>query len=353
MQGDTVRQGRVEMGFFKRKPAPDSMHPIARFWQWWTSVGATRFNAAVTTGQWGDLPYEMSEQLAAVHPNLAWDTGPGRASRTLLTVSSEGDAALRRIAEQWLRAAPTPDESWEYAAARQPAAGVLDSAIEIDGHRLHLGDVRFGVTEDSGRERLDISVHHPLFAEMTGDGPLRVSFLLLDWILGEDGVERWVGAVETSHNGEPANATASDLTAAVTAMAAQAQTDKWVLMEGTTDSGERILVNARRPLRWIDYPIFDLHTEVRLTYDDQRDDGLPTLESLNLLRGIEDDISAALGTRGILVAHETAAGTRLLHYYSDSEDQNGRDAIETAVRVAGGAARHDPDPGWNQVRRFS
>jgi hypothetical protein len=342
-----------EMGFFKRKVAPAPAHPISRFWQWWASEGAARFDSAVDTGQWGDLPDVMSAQLAAIHPSLAWDTGPGRTARSHLAVSSEGDPALRRIAEQWLRAAPPTDKSWEFAAARQPVSGVVNKEIEIDGCRLCLGDARFRITADPEEDRLDIVVHHPLFAEMPESGPLRVSFLLLDWVLGEDGVERWVGAIGTTDVGETATATASDLAAAVNEMAARAQPETWVVMEGTTRGGDRIIVSARRPLRWIDHPVFDLHSEVRLAYEDKRDDGLPTGASLDLLRGIEDDISTALGIRGILVAHETAVGTRQLHYYSDSEDQNGRDAIETAARVVGGVTRHNPDPGWKRVSQFA
>ena len=187
---------------------------------------------------------------------------------------------------------------------------------------------------------------------MTDKSPLRVSFLVLDWVLGEDGVERWVGDVETTGIGGTATASASDLEAAVNEMAAQARPEKWVLMAGTTRGGERIVVSARRPLHWLDHPIFDLHTEVRLAYEDKREDGLPTVASLDLLRGIEDDISAALGIRGSWLPTRVA-GTRLLHYYSDSEDQNGRDTIETAARVAGGVTRHDADPGWKQVRQFN
>jgi len=329
------------------------MHPIAGFWQWWVSGGADRFSAAVDAGQWGELPDEMSAQVAAVHPGLAWDTGRGRTARSLLTVSSEGDPALRRIAEQWLRAAPDADASWEFAAARQPSSDAVDSFIEIDGHGLHLGDARFRIAEDFDRERLDLAVHHPLFADMPEGMPLRVSFLLLDWILGEDGVERWVGAVDIADLGETATATAADLTASVKAMDAQSQPDRWSLLEGSTRHGKRSIVTARRPLRWIDYPIFDLHTEVWLAFRDKRDDGLPTSRSLDLLREIEDDITAALGFRGILVAHETAAGRRVLHYYSDSEDQNGRDALETAARKADGSVKHDSDPGWKRVRHFS
>ena len=341
------------MGFFKRKAAPPAVHPITGFWQWWASKGGARFDTAVTTGQWGNLPNEMSLQLAAVHPSLAWDTGPGRAARSLLAVSSEGDAALRRIAEQWLRAAPAPNGSWEFAAARQPVSGVVENIIEVDGHSLHLGDVRFRITEDPERELLDIAVHHPLFVQMPGQGPLQVSFLLLDWLLGEDGVERWVGAIDTTSAGETTRATAADLKAAVNAMATQIQSDKWAVMVGQNSSGERMIVSARRPLRWIDHPLFDLHTEIHLAYEDKRDDGLPATASLEALRGIEDDVSTAVGIRGLLVAHETAAGVRTLHFYSDSEDQNGRDAIDIAAHAAGGTTQHNIDPGWTQVRQFS
>ncbi|MCQ2001102.1 DUF695 domain-containing protein [Arthrobacter zhaoxinii] len=295
----------------------------------------------------------MGERLAAVHPDLAWDTGAGRRARHLLAVSSDGDAVLRRIAEQWLRAAPAADDAWEYAAARQPVPGVSGQALMIDGYRLDAGDVRFRISEDPGGQRLNLEVHHPVFPDLPEGVPLQVSFLILDWILGEDGVERWVGAVDTSTNGATATATVSDLAAAAKALADRERGGTWVLMEAVTPAGERVMAKARRPLRWIDYPMFDLHTEVRLTYSDYQDDGLPTQASLDLLRRAEDGISAALGTRGILVAQETAAGTRVLHYYSDSEDQNSGAVIETAARAAGGDTRHLPDPGWKHMRKFS
>lgn len=341
------------MGFFKRRSAVAAVHPVTGFWQWWTSYGAAAFDAALTTGQWGNLPDEMSAQLAAVHPGLAWDTGPGRTARNLLTVSPEGDAALRRLAEQWLRAAPAAGASWEFAAARQPVRDVIDNTIEVDGHSLHLGDARFSIVEDSEREVLDIAVYHPLFSTMSGQGPLQVSFLLLDWLLGEDGVERCVGAIDATDSCDAARATAADLMAAVSALEAQQQSDIWVVMEGRNTSGERLIVSALRPLRWIDHPLFDLLSAVQLPYLNKRDDGLPTAASLDALRRIEDDISAALGIRGLLVAHETAGGVRTLYYYSDSEDQNGRDVIDIAAHIAGGTTQHSVDPGWTQVRPFS
>ena len=124
-------------------------------------------------------------------------------------------------------------------------------------------------------------------------------------------------------------------------------------MEGSTPDGRVIMVLARRPLRWIDFPLFDLHTEVRLDYDDAEASGLPTPASLEVLREKEARISAAFGTRAILVARVSTAGTRVLHYYSDSADPHGRTAIEAAASAAAGSVRHDRDPGWTQVGQFS
>ena len=341
------------MGIFRRKVTPAPVHPISAFWEWWTAEGRDRFGTAVQTGEWDDLPSVMTQQLAKVHPDLAWDTGRGHRSDHLLVVSAEGDAALRRVAEQWLRAAPSADEVWDFASARQPVPGVIENVLDVDGTKFPLRDIRFGLSVDDQRESIDVEVYHPLFGQMPGNEPLRVSFLFLDWLLGEDGVERWVGAINTTTSADVATASATDLVEAINRMTAQAQPDNWALLQGTTPAGERMVVLARRPLRWIDYPVFDLHTEVSLGYADQRDDGLPTETALNRLRQIEDNITAALGPRGILVAHETAAGTRVLHYYTDSDDQNGHASIEAAARLVDAATTQVPDPGWTDLRQFS
>ncbi|MCR1161694.1 DUF695 domain-containing protein [Paenarthrobacter sp. UW852] len=346
-------QAEVDMGIFRRKGNPAPAHPISAFWEWWAAEGRDRFGTAVQTGEGDDLPSVMTQQLANVHPDLAWDTGRGHRSDHLLVVSAEGDAALRRVAEQWLRAAPSADEVWDFASARQPVPGVIENVLDINGTKFPLGDIRFGLSVDDQRESIDVEVYHPLFGQMPGDEPLRVSFLFLDWLLGEDGVERWVGAINTTTSSDVATASATDLVEAINRMTAEAQPDNWAFLQGTTPAGERMVVLTRRPLRWIDYPLFDLHTKVSLAYADRRDDGLPTETALNRLRQIEDNITAALGPRGILVAHETAAGSRVLHYYTDSDDQNGHASVEAAARLVDAATTQVPDPGWTDLRQFS
>jgi hypothetical protein len=83
----------------------------------------------------------------------------------------------------------------------------------------------------------------------------------------------------------------------------------------------------------------------------------PHLGPLNNPRALEDSLTAALGPRGLLVAHETSAGRRTLHLYADSEDPNGAGTVEgwprkrreegLAVQVV-----HELDPAWRTMRRF-
>ncbi|WAP53237.1 hypothetical protein OL239_09470 [Arthrobacter sp. ATA002] len=271
------------MGIFRRGVSAGPEQHIDNFWTWWTSGAGSRFSAAAATGHWGSLPAEMEERLAAVHPDLAWDTAPGRTSRHLLAVSSEGDPVLRRIAELWLRRAPRADGEWEFAAARQPVPGVAGQSLEIDGRSFSLGSARFGLREDSRTGRFDVVIHHPLFTAVAEGRSRQICFLLLDWLLGEDGVTRWIGAVEPAAAGAAADVAAGELLAAVTAAAASAPAG-WVLLNGTTQDGGPVMVAARRPLRWIDYPTFDLHTRVRLPYSGG-ENGLPTQAGLEALRG--------------------------------------------------------------------
>nr|WP_232530929.1 DUF695 domain-containing protein [Microlunatus antarcticus] len=110
---------------------------------------------------------------------------------------------------------------------------------------------------------------------------------------------------------------------------------------------------ARRPLRWIDSPLLDLHNKVGLTYQAEPN-GLPTGESLAWLRALEDSLVAAAGPGAELLAHETHAGRRVLHVYSDSEDQNVTARIDELVSATPGAAVDSSfDPAWRAVRHLA
>jgi hypothetical protein len=125
------------------------------------------------------------------------------------------------------------------------------------------------------------------------------------------------------------------------------------MREARTASGHRVIVCSLRPLRWVDHPLLDLHTAVRISYPRTMGDGLPDGKALMGLLHLEQELESALGPRGLLVSSETSNGLRVLHHYSDSEDQNGRDSFD---RFAGSRSNvqvaHTYDPGWARVRKF-
>jgi hypothetical protein len=179
-----------------------------------------------------------------------------------------------------------------------------------------------------------------------------VTFLLLDWLLGEDGVERWIGSVEPASL-RPENATqASSLTATVAELAARRKEPSWVLMEGSTPAGARRIATARRPLRWIDQPLLDQHNEIRIPYTDAQSDGMPSVGELEHLRALEDDLTGLLGQRVELLAHETGEGARLMHVYSDSEDQNVTALISDWAQLNAATLSHRHDPAWRDLDAF-
>ena len=46
------------------------------------------------------------------------------------------------------------------------------------------------------RQLLDVRLWHPRFAEVDEQTRMQAAFLYLDHLLGEDDVERWIGAIE-------------------------------------------------------------------------------------------------------------------------------------------------------------
>lgn len=341
------------MRIFKRRGKASELSPITDFWRWWEKEGERELTGAIGSGNYGDLPHRISAKVWAIHPELQWETGKGKSAKHALCVTAAGVAELRTVAERWRRASPKPTTMWEYAAARQPNESASSAVLDLTDAKIELRLARVVILMDEQRQVLDVAVFHPEFRKAGANASRQATFLLLDWLLGEDDVERWLGAIDTISD-EPAESIPIDeLRDIVGLMAAQHVEQHWVVTESTTALGARRIVTARRPARWIDHPLLDLHTEIRLRYVGRRDDGLPTVESLEILREYEDSLAAALGSRGMLLGHETYEGLRVLHFYSDAEDQNARDILDSFRDQEPSERIHTIDPSWKQIQRLT
>ncbi len=344
------------MGLFRRrKPATvqatDPRAGIADFWQWWAVAAAELADAIpmATVNRYVDV---MTAHVSAIDPGLAWEFAPGRTSRHQLTVTAEGDPELRRVARQWLRAAPPPDRIWSFHDLRQP--GPLGFRLRIGGVDLDMNGIRVaGSRRGSG---LDVIVHHPLFASLPQQVQAQIAFLSLDTALGEEAVELWIGGVGRSPDDPPGSRPLAELPAMVAEVVADGMPDGsmgWTMLRGEGPRGPLLVTRLNR-LSPVQAPQHDQHAAVRVPFSDQTAAGLPGPGSLDALRAFENHLTAIVKGSGQLVAVETSGGFRTLHYYVDSGTPAAAQ-LEAATRGweqgrVGVEARRDP--AWEAVRCF-
>jgi hypothetical protein len=311
-----------------------------RFWAWWREHAADPLETLVE---------ELSAQVAAIHPDLQWEIGRGVGARHVLCVTGVGDPSLRAVAERWMRAAPAADEAWEFAPARRADADALRMRMTIDKWDFDLSKTAVSLQLDEEAMWVDVEVHHPLFDSVPGVVRKQVATLVVGWALGEDGRERWIGrigvAVRRPEDGLPVEA----LPETVAALAGRHTENNWAMLRGETESGVPMMAVVIRPMRWVDYPSFDRHLALDLSFRGNLDDA-----KLMALRTLEDEVVAALaGNRVLLVGHETIKGRRTLHFYCDSADEGPADVMRRWVRGRlGRKLRVDFDPGWMAVQRL-
>ncbi|MDQ7904936.1 hypothetical protein RB614_10425 [Phytohabitans sp. ZYX-F-186] len=296
-------------------PVPDDA-AIQAFWQWWPGA-RDRVQAAVASGEWGELSGQVNSLVEAIHPDLHWEFSRGVRAAHAVVVSPAGAAPLRAVAARWLAAAVPADETWEYHCSRQPDPRAFEARLRIGGAELELEKLRYGFAVEAGRQLIDVTVYHPMFPGLPEDVRGQVCFLSLDWLLGEEGVERWIGAVEFGEAPPDDAHPPAELLAAVERQAVEYKEPTWVMLSAQDEKGWPIIATAQQPLLPVRFPRFDTHVAVTLPFREANEGGLPLDGSLTALREFEDELTAALAGDGDLLAHETTRSSRVLHFYVD------------------------------------
>lgn len=325
---------------------------IQDFWAWWPSA-RPRIADAITSGQWDELAGEIAVRVHAIDPELDWEIGPGRRSAHAFNLAPHGDSTLRRTTERWLAAAPPPDADWEFHPARQgnPEHGSL--VLELEGHKIEFAAFTVSFEVDDTRERVDGIFHHPLFATMEDRQRATATFLLVDGCLGEDGVERWLGAIETSvaplADGQPIAA----LLGAVDELAAAATGEQFEALRGEVND-DPIFIICNRALKRVDHLACDMSVEITVRLRDPNDQGLPSNDEADSLNTMEDELLAALGDRVAYLGRETRRGVRRIQLFAPELGPEAA-AIEAwsqahAAYTIEVAWSHDPT--WEHLHRW-
>lgn len=339
------------MLFSRRRRDPRTA--IKDFWAWWPTV-RDKIVLAIDTGDWPDkLVAEVASRVDAIDPGLAWEFGSGNTAKHVLVVTSAGDRSLRATAERWRRAGPPSDDVFEFATTRRPDMGAFEARLTLGGHTMELADLRYVYQLHDDRAEIDIQVWHPLFHQVPQDARVQVAFLSLDWLLGEDGVELWVGRIETMADATPPpEAVPPAELALVTAdLAERFRKPTWALLSGT-ERGRPLVAMIQVPLKPARWPHLDTHVEVRVPYRLANDGGLPVDSSLEALRELEDRINEYLDGAEI-VAHESARGVRTFHLYADGDVP--AEAVKPLVSSWGEgrtSVTATLDPRWDKIRHL-
>lgn len=329
------------------------MDEIDQFWRWWRGAADGLAKAFDSGAGLSDAQIDDISQHVKAMGDLAWETGPGQASRHHFALSAEGDAELRVFTQRWLARAPAKSDAWEFFAARQPGASEGWS-VTFGDRTFSFDDFRVRITRDEDRERLDVECYHPQFGELDDDTCYRPLFIALDNVLGEDGVVRWVGAVDISREPLAQGASLFALRDEVAAVAQEWKSDRTWLIEGKTEDGNPLLAVVNPSLKRLDYLLHDHHYELSLELVDVGENGLPDGEENQDLNEFEDELLAELGHAAVWIGHETYEGKRVIHFHADSsaavqkkvEDfvtLDGRWECELAVTY---------DPAWEILRKY-
>jgi Family of unknown function (DUF695) len=331
---------------------------IDAFWTWWSAEGQTLAGASVESGGSTEaLVAAMAQRVRAIDDDLAWELSPGSTSRHVLTVTAAGVPELRAVARRWRMSAPPADHEWAYADLRLPWSG------DVAELKLRVGDREYPVGEASVDAyvrglAVDVSVHHPQFADLDERARNTVALLLLDQVLGEEDVETWVGQVGSSPVPSLDPVPLAGLRSVIRELRAQHTDDSgapaYVLLQGEGPTGSPVLVMARLPLRPATAPHLDTYVGLAVPFADRTPEGLPGPASLERLRALEDDLAERLGDSGEIVAVQTHEGMRLLHVYVDGSTPAAEQLRTAALGWDQGAVRVEShhDPAWSEVRHL-
>lgn len=335
------------MKFLRRFAPSQSGDPVSEFWTWWSMKGERDFTRAITTGNFELIAEATTQRVKAIHSELVWQAREGTSAEHMLCVSAGGIKAAREHSERWYRAAPQRGSVWEFSPAipQPPNHDELTIFFGPDAE-VALRELKFNVHVGT---KLDVTVCHRHFANADQDSRSEVAFLVLDTLLGEDSVMRWVGNVDTAVDAEPDAVEPWQLQSIVAAFARQ-KFESWQVRQQDLPQGRTSMLRVRGA-EWLDRPTFELHCALALPYDFRDETGLPSASELERLDAIEEDLEDSFELSRILVAIETSQGRRTLHYYANPSDSVSLSALLSYARQNPGAhLEQTEDPFWDILR---
>ncbi len=167
---------------------------INAFWRWFSDHHRD-VEAMLDRDDTAELSRQINAQIDRLSSQLAWEIGPGLVEPYMLVFPTVGSSERKVAVGRIMKKAPRI-EKWEFHAARpmrpfQPEVQLPDRDLSFRS-----SDWRFALKPSSTSDRLDLQIFDNALASVDEKTGLTAIFILLDAVLGEDIVERWIGNIK-------------------------------------------------------------------------------------------------------------------------------------------------------------
>lgn len=167
------------------------------FWQCWSEL-LPQISAALGDREPQRVEHDLCRAVALMHPELHFSLDRGQRAIYALVVTGQEDPALRPFTDAWKAAAPAEDAIWEYHDSVPPVPDPAEVTVNLGETRFALAEVSVVAQVDDAEGVVDVAVHHPALAGLTGQARSAMTFLPLDATLGERLAAERLRRVETA-----------------------------------------------------------------------------------------------------------------------------------------------------------
>ncbi len=168
----------------------------AKIMPWWREFAAKapQIIASFKREATFDLPGWMHGTLGQIHPSLMWEYGPAvQCEGHRLVITPEMHRELRPLTATIIKNAPQIP-GWEFYAHRLPESVEMAQLTVEARTGGSLKDVTFRPAIGDGK-RIEITYFSPRTKSEDDEQALRAAFVASETLLGEEFLDKWVGAI--------------------------------------------------------------------------------------------------------------------------------------------------------------